>query len=420
MTRAAASEHRLLGNGLPLVSVALEGTRATTLLIAFAAGSRYESPAEAGVAHFLEHLVFQGGERYPDVRAINWTAERLGARMNAYTSAEVVAFHITVRAERLPEAAELLTDFLARPRLDPEELGRERGVVMQEIARSHDQPSSLADELIDRAAYGDHPLGRPILGTEQSLGTLSRDDVLGFRARHWAGPRGGAFLVGNLSGAQGGAIQRSLERLPDVRDATAAPPPPPEMTSEILVERRDSKQSHLRVGYRPTLELGSAAVRAALTIYTTLLGGSMGSRLVDEIRERRGLAYSVSAVDYTASDDVLLQLSAGLESANCVSAYRCMREIVEELATGGPTEEEMERVRAFAAGRKVLSFESTSAVARHAAQQRVLYDDEVDPDVEIARLDSVTREQVVEVARAVRGEPAVACVGPHERAEFDI
>jgi predicted Zn-dependent peptidase len=416
---ALRSAPQRLENGLPLFRVPLAGTRAATLLIAFAAGSRYEQPDESGVAHFLEHLVFQGGERYPDVRAINWTAERLGARMNAFTSAELVAFHITVRAERLLEAAELLTDFLGNPRLDPDELERERGVVTQEIARSHDQPGSLADELIDRAAYGDHPLGRPILGTEESVGSLSRDEVLGFRRRHWAGSRGGAFLVGNLTGLENGGVERLLERLPAVEEAAEGPQPPRDRTLRTLVEPRDSKQSHLRVGYRPAIDVSKPGNRAALTIYATLLGGSMGSRLVDEIRERRGLAYSVSAADYTASDDPLLQLSAGLKSANCISAYGRMREIVEELAAEGPTEEEVERVRAFAAGRRILSFESTTAVARHAAQERILFDGDVSPDAEIARLDDVTPDQVAEVARAVGGKPAVACVGPHEVEEFD-
>ncbi len=138
-------------------AVALErlevpGTRAFTMLIAFPAGSRYESVAENGLAHFLEHLVFQGGEDHPTVQDVNFTAERMGVRQNAYTGADMVAFHATGRAESLLPAAALLTDFLARPRVDPEQLESERGVVLQEIARAHDQPGQLADILIDRAA----------------------------------------------------------------------------------------------------------------------------------------------------------------------------------------------------------------------------------------------------------------------------
>ncbi|HYF25245.1 MAG TPA: pitrilysin family protein, partial [Baekduia sp.] len=148
-----------LPNGLPLHRVALEGTRATTILVAFDAGARTERPEENGMAHFLEHLVFKGGEIYDDYRKVNETAERMGGSLNAYTSHDLVAFHITVRAESAMAAIDLLTDFVGRPKIDPEELDRERGVVIQEIQRYKDQPASVAEELIDRAAFSDHPLG---------------------------------------------------------------------------------------------------------------------------------------------------------------------------------------------------------------------------------------------------------------------
>lgn len=338
--------------------------------------------------------------------------------MNAFTSPELVAFHITVRAENALEAADLLTDFTARPRIDPNELESERGVVIQEIARSLDQPAALADLLIDRAAYGEHPLGRPVLGTEERLRSFARGDVLNFRARHWSGARGGVFLAGNLGQLDDqGQLEELFGRFPGT-----SPPPNPEAlpppSAEVIVEQRDSRQSHLRIGYRPPIDMADPDRRAALAIYATLLGGSMGSRLVDEIREQRGLAYSVSSRDYTTADGVLLQLSAGLESANCLDAYRRMREIVSELAAEGPTEEEVERVRAYAAGRRILSFESTLAVARHAAEQTVVFGDSADPDQEIDRLDSVTLDDVVAVARSVDDNPAIACVGPHRAEDF--
>ncbi len=136
--------------GLPIHTVALPGTRALTIMVAFDAGSRAERPEENGIAHFLEHLVFKGGEKYPHYRDVNGTAERMGGVLNAFTSQDLVAFHITVRAERAPEALDLLTDFVGRPLIDAEELDKERGVVIQEIQRADDQPSSVASDLIDR------------------------------------------------------------------------------------------------------------------------------------------------------------------------------------------------------------------------------------------------------------------------------
>src|SRR5690349_18043150 len=197
-------------NGLPIHRVALEGTRATTILVAFDAGARTERPEENGMAHFLEHLVFKGGELYDDYRKVNETAERMGGVLNAYTSHDLVAFHITVRAEAATAAIDLLTDFVARPRIDPDELERERGVVIQEINRAYDQPSTVAEYLIDRAAFGDHPLGRTVLGPAENLRAFTREGIVSFRERRWAGQRGGAFLAGNVDHLPGEAELHEL------------------------------------------------------------------------------------------------------------------------------------------------------------------------------------------------------------------
>src|SRR5207247_2205175 len=199
------------------------------------------------------------------------------------------------------------TDFVGRPKLDAGELDKERGVVIQEIQRYKDQPSAVAEMLIDEAAFGDHPLGRTVLGPEDHLRTFSRDAIVAFRERRWSGER----------------------------------------------------------------------------------GGSMGSRLFDEIREQRGLCYSVWAIDHAFADAPVLSLGAGLESSKLAEAYARMREIVAELHRDGPTEEEIERARAYAAGRRVLAFENTNAVARHAANQRIVFAEDLDPDGALARLDAV-------------------------------
>src|ERR1700729_700798 len=209
-------------NGLPIHRIELPGTRALTVLVAFDAGARNERPEENGMAHFLEHLVFKGGEKYPTYTEVNETAERLGGVLNAYTSHDLVAFHITVRAESAGPAIDLLSDFVGRPRLDAEELDRERGVVIQEINRAYDQPSTVAEYLIDRAAFGDHPLGRTGLGPEENLRSFTREGIVAFRERRWAGARGGAFLVGNVEHLPDEEqVQESFARFPSL----AAPEP---------------------------------------------------------------------------------------------------------------------------------------------------------------------------------------------------
>jgi predicted Zn-dependent peptidase len=258
-----------------------------------------------------------------------------------------------------------------------------------------------------------------VLGPEEHLRTFSRDAIVAFRERRWAGQRGGAFIVGNIDHVPGnGDVAELFERFPTL-PAPEPYDPAPALQDRVMVERRDSNQSHLRLMYRPSLDTSDPATRAALTIYSTLLGGSMGSRLFDEIREQRGLCYSVWAVDHALADASVLQLGAGLESGKCAEAYARMREIVAELHREGPTEEEVARARAYAAGRRVLAFENTNAVARHAATQAIVFGEEIDPDRAIVALDAVTFDEVAEVARAVDpASAAVGCVGPHDESEF--
>jgi predicted Zn-dependent peptidase len=415
---ASVSSTTVPSNGMPIHRIELPGTRALTVLVAFDAGARNERPEENGMAHFLEHLVFKGGEKFPTYKDVNETAERLGGVLNAYTSHDLVAFHITVRAESAAAAIDLLSDFVGRPRLDAEELDRERGVVIQEINRAYDQPSMVAEYLIDRAAFGEHPLGRTVLGPEENLRSFTREGIVAFRERRWAGSRGGAFLAGNLEHLPPEQeLQERFARFPSLPEPEPCVPAP-DFAPQTLVEERDTNQSHLRMIYRPDINVTDLRQRAALSIYSTLLGGSMGSRLFEEIREKRGLCYSVYAIDHAFADVPILQLGSGLESSKCVEAYTRMREIVDELRDQGPRKEEVQRARAYAAGRLVLAFENSGAVARHAATRQIVFGEEIEPDAAIAALDAVTFQQVREIAAGVAESLAVACVGPHNVAEF--
>jgi predicted Zn-dependent peptidase len=277
----------------------------------------------------------------------------------------------------------------------------------------------VAEHLIDEAAFGDHPLGRPVLGPAEHIrDTFTRDGIIAFRSRRWAPERGGAFVVGNLSALSNDGDVEELFRRFESHPAPEPYEPAPPAEPRVLVRERDSNQSHLRMSYRPGIEISDQRQRATLAIYSTLLGGSMGSRLFDEIREQRGLAYSVYSTAHAYADVPVLQLSAGLQSNKCREAFQRMREIVVELREEGPNEAEVERARAYAAGARAIAFENSGAVARHAAQQRILFGEEIDPDRTIELLDEVTFDEVREVAASIGEAPSVACVGPHEVEEF--
>ena len=357
-----------LPNGLPLYRVALPGTRAVTVLVAFEAGARTERPEENGMAHFLEHLVFKGGEKYDDYRKVNETAERMGALLNAYTSHDLVAFHITCRAEAVGEAIDLLTDFVGRPKIDAEELDRERGVVIQEIARANDQPS-VRGRAPDRPRGVRRPPARaPRARARGAPAHVQRDAILAFRRRQWAGARGGAFLVGNLEDVPANEeLDETFGRFPSIQANGGYEPAP------ALRRRRRSSRSATptsRTCGSPTGPRSTRATsrRAPRWRSTRRCSAARWARACSTRSASSAASPTRSTRSTTRSPTCpILQLSAGLESGKCGEAYARMREIVDELRSDGPREDEVERARAYAAGRRVLAFENTNAVARHAA-----------------------------------------------------
>ena len=396
-----------------------------TVLVAFDAGARTERPEENGMAHFLEHLVFKGGEKYDDYRKVNETAERMGARAQRLHVATTSSPSTSPAAPRsAPEAIDLLTDFVGRPKIDAEELDRERGVVIQEIARANDQPSVVAEHLIDRAAFGDHPLGPPGARARGAPAHVhARRRSWPSATRRWAGARGGAFLVGNLEHVpDDGDAGRAVRALPVDLGRTARTSRRRRSSRSTLVEERDSNQSHLRMSYRPTIDSRDPRAARRADVYSTLLGGSMGSRLFDEIREQRGLAYSVYAVDHAFADVPILQLSAG-------PGVRQVRRGLHAHA----------RDRRRAARRRARPRRRSSAPARTPPaaacwrsrtptrspatrrRQTVVFGEEIDPDAAIAALDEATFDEVDDDrARASPSELSVACVGPHEISELRV
>jgi predicted Zn-dependent peptidase len=194
--------------------------------------------------------------------------------------------------------------------------------------------------------------------------------------------------------------------------------PAPDHEARVIVEERDSRQSHLVLTWRVETPIGDPRARAALTVYAMLLGGSMGSRLVTEIREQRGWAYSVRAEAEPLSDAAVLHVTAGLESGHAVEAVQRTQEIVAELAAEGPREDELDRARSAAAGRRALAFENTTTAAIHMAEEMLIHEHETTPADAVASLDSVESDDVAGIARSITKPAAVACVGPHSEADF--
>ena len=412
-------ETSTIPSGLPIHRIELPGTRATTVLVAFDAGARTERREENGMAHFLEHLVFKGGEKYDHYRKVNETAERMGAVLNAYTSHDLVAFHITCRAEVVDEAIDLLTDFVGRPKIDADELDRERGVVIQEIARSDDQPSVVAEKLIDRAAFGDHPLGRPVLGPAEHLRTFTREDIVAFRGRQWAGSRGGAFLVGNLEHLpDDNELAEAFGRFPSISANGGSEPAPP-FSPQTLVEHRDVEpvapadvlpavdrrrripRTARRSASTPRCSAGRWA-RACSTRSASSAGSPTPST---RSTTRSPTSRSCSSPRaWTRASAPRRSLAWARSSTSCARTARTRR------SSSGPAP--TPPAGASWRSRTPTRWRATRPRRRSSSAASI------DPDDAIAALDRTSFDQVAEVARGISEQASVAVVGPHEDDDF--
>ena len=375
------------------------------------------------MAHFLEHLVFKGGEKYDDYRKVNETAERMGAVLNAYTSHDLVAFHITCRAE-VVAAGDRPADRLRRPPEDRRRRARPRARRRDPGDRARQGPAVGRRRAPDRPRRVRRPPARPAGARPRGAPAQSftRDAIVAFRERQWAGSRGGAFLVGNLDHVpDDAALEELFGALPDASQANGGYEPAPEFEPQTLVEERDSNQSHLRISYRPQVD--AARPRAA--------------RRADDLLDAAGRLDGLAPVrrDPRAARARLLRLlgrprvrrradpAAVGRASSRASASRPttrMREIVDELrderaARGGVRARPRLRRRAARAGVR----EHQRGRPLRGRRRPSIFGEDIDPDRAIRLLDETTLERVAEVARGISVEASVACVGPHEVSEFE-
>jgi predicted Zn-dependent peptidase len=410
----------VLANGLRVVEMPVPERLSASVSIAFPAGARHERASEIGVAHLLEHLVFKGSERYPTARELNRSAERLGTELNAQTTDDYVEFFSSVRAESAIDIVDLLTDLTGAPLLEERHLEVERAVILQELADDAENPGALADDLINSALFGDHRLGTRIAGEVGDVRRLTHADLLAFRERQWAPEAGVVVLAGNLDHLDRVRLPELLDGIP-IRARPPAPPPIPPFKRRVKVEQHDSDVAHLRLAYSVSgLEHRRLADRAVAEVGSQLIGGPAGSRLFEELRERRGLCYAIDAHLWGYDDASLLSIDCSLLASNVAEAHRAIDAILADLRDNGPTDEEASRARAYAAGACALTFESITARADHALEVIMQYGEaESDPLLHLNAVESVTLEDLAKVTARIAQGPCVGCVGAVDASIFE-
>src|SRR2546425_1380246 len=408
------SPHRVqaLPGGARLVTETMPERHSTSVVFMFGGGSRLEDERLAGVSHFIEHLFFKGTKRRPSSKEIADAIEGVGGFVNASTDKELTAYWARVPSEHMALGFDVLFDIVTNSRLDPTDVERERMVILEELRMYQDQPQDFVQNLFEELIWPDHPLGRDIAGTEESVSRLTRDDILEYADAHYRVPNLVIGAAGSLDEAEVMAVvNRGLALRPDIDGAVPALPPSPLEGPRVLVRRRDTEQAHICLGARALSYLDPD--RYALDLLNTVLGEGMSSRLFLNIRERLGLAYDVHSFTQKHRDTGYLGVYIGVDPNNAAEAVRAVIAEMETLCDQELAGEELGRAKEFTKGRLRLELESTNSVSFWLAYQELLMGSIKTIDDEITLVDAVTAADVRRVAIDVLRAPIqMAVIGP--------
>lgn len=406
----------VLPSGLRVVTEQMAGTRSASIGVWVGVGSRSEQPALHGCSHFLEHLLFKG-TRERTALDISVALDAVGGEFNAFTAKEFTCFHARVLDEDLPMAVDVLGDMLTNSLLDPADVEAERAVILDEIAMHEDDPDDVVHNLLALQAWGDTPLGRPIAGTEASIAGLTREQISRFHARHYRPERMVIAAAGNIDhGALVRLVRRSFARGGFLdRPGSPVSPPAPGRVRRVGAGAahvsRPLEQVNVVVGRKGLARTDER--RFALGVLNTALGGGTSSRLFQEVRERRGLAYSVYSFAEQYSDAGLVGVFVGCLPAKLDLTLETVRGELAKVAADGIHAEELARGKGQLRGGLVLGLEDSGARMSRIGKAELVYDELLSIDEVLARIDAVTLDQVAEVAAEVFGRPEVlVSVGP--------
>ncbi|TML56588.1 MAG: insulinase family protein [Actinobacteria bacterium] len=410
-------ERHQLDNGLRVLSASMPQVQSVTCMIMLAAGSRYETPETNGIAHFAEHMFFKGTERRPTARDIGMEVDGLGGEFNAFTGKEYTGYYVRCAADYRDQALDVLADMLRNSKFEPEEIDREKGVIIEEMNMYFDTPRDFISGVYEELLYGDQPLGWDIIGRKETVRGAKRETFLDYTGRWYKPERMVVGVAGKLDGDYLGSVERLLG---DLEPAETGDPPPASVNGagpQVKIHRKDSDQAHLCLGVHsyPLVHPD----RWALQLLAAVLGTGMSSRLFTEVRERRGLAYYVYAHNQTYTDVGSLYSQAGVDIKRSEEAVETIVEQFRKIADEPVPAEELEKARALAKGRFVLRLESPQGMIVYGLGREVLNDPAIEPEEVLAGLDAVTAEDIQRVAQDVIASNALklALIGPFDDAK---
>ncbi|MEQ1711028.1 MAG: pitrilysin family protein [Hyphomicrobium sp.] len=404
-----------LANGLRVVSDRMAQLETTSLGVWVAAGARHEAEAETGISHLLEHMAFKGTARRT-ARAIAEEIETVGGELNAATGLEHTAYYARVLKGDEGTALDILADILLNSSFDAAELEREREVILQEMAMIQDSPDEIVFDLMHDAAFPGQPAGRPIIGTEESVRSISVADLRAFLNIRYVP---GDMIVSAAGAVDHGRLVRHVEALfGGLSQGASQGHAPARYQGGTRVSRKSFEQSHLLWAFEgPSYR---DAETYAAQVFSGLFGGGMSSRLFQEVRERRGLCYSIDSSAWGLSDTGLIGIHAATGPGMMAELIDVVGSELREIAACGPQEGEMARAKAQLKAGLMMALESSSARAEQMARQLMIHNRLMPPSELVAAVEAVTAERVAAfAARMAASRPSVAIVGAGKKsAEF--
>jgi predicted Zn-dependent peptidase len=403
-------------SGLRIVTEEVPSVRSAAVGIWVNVGSRDEAPATAGASHFLEHLLFKGTTSRTALE-ISSSIESVGGEMNAFTSKEYTCFYARVIDTDLPMAIDVVSDLITSSIVTALDVDAERKVVLEEIAMRDDDPSDLVHDLFSDTYYGDTPIGRPILGTIESINNMSRNTVFNYYKKKYLPQDLVVAVAGNIKHKRVvEMVERALSR-DNFLDVMAAPVIRPNTVIKNTKQQsvgllyKKSEQAHMFYGMQGVARADER--RFAMGVLSAALGGGMSSRLFQEIREKRGLAYSVYAYAQQFAGSGVLGFYAGCNPTKAIEVIEIIRSVLSDVADNGMTHEEIERAKGAVRGSLVLSQEDTGSRMSRIGKNEIVYGAVMDFDDILKAISRVSAEDIREIASEFLVKtPTLALVGP--------
>jgi len=401
-----------LPGGLRIATCEMPHAETASMGVWASVGGRHEPAKLNGISHFIEHMLFKGTARR-SARRIMEEVEGVGGDMNAFTAEERTCYYATAAAEHFPRVCDVLCDLYMNPRFSPRDIDRERGVIAEEILMYQDEPSSLVEELLEGKYWEGHPLGRPITGTLQTIEAMDAEAFRAYRASHYNAASTVVTAAGKVDHDQVvDSVSRLLEGLPSRKPPAAKPCPPSTKSPRLATIARDIQQTQLSMAF-PGFSHCDERRYAALLLHV-ILGANATSRLFQELREKRGLCYSVSSHLLTLNDGGYLGVSAGLDRKNVEKSLALVLAQCELLSKKTISAAELRRAKEYTIGTARMSLERASSQNMRLGGSILAHGEIIEPEVVNERVRRVTAEEIREAARQILDPSRVtlAVVGP--------